>query len=162
MTEHNLCAPYVSALETPFLERLYQNPRRSPASTMLNMQQLCWCVDLLGRYVMTYRSTLVVFDISEPARQALQFPKTLRIEETARKRIGQHLGWCLTAVPSPCLRGNGLNHHQGYRMHPSIRSFPSSQFYQSMLKDKVSIHHRPQLNCIWPQKKERDGRNVDW
>lgn len=41
-----------------------------------------------------------------------------------------------------------------YRMHPSIRSFPSSQFYESMLEDQVSIPHRPQLDCIWPQKKE--------
>ena len=40
VTENNLCAPYVSALETPFLERMYQNPRRSSTSTMLNMQQL--------------------------------------------------------------------------------------------------------------------------
>lgn len=79
VTENNLCAPYVSALETPFLERIYQNPRRSSASTMLNMQ---------------------------------------------------------------------------YRMHPSIRSFPSSQFYESMLEDQVSFTHRPKLNCIWPQKKD--------
>ncbi|CAL1145766.1 unnamed protein product [Cladocopium goreaui] len=79
VTEHNLCAPYVSALETPFLERLHQNPRRLSTSTMLNMQ---------------------------------------------------------------------------YRMHPSIRSFPSSQFYQSMLEDQVSIPHRPKLNCVWPQKKD--------
>eukprot|EP00434_Breviolum_minutum_P034003 symbB.v1.2.030092.t2/scaffold3348.1/size58710/2 len=37
-----------------------------------------------------------------------------------------------------------------YRMHPSIRSFPSSQFYESMLEDSVSIPHRPELSCIWP------------
>ena len=35
---------------------------------------------------------------------------------------------------------------KGYRMHPSIRSFPSSQFYESMLEDSVSIPHRPELN----------------
>ncbi|CAL1147463.1 unnamed protein product [Cladocopium goreaui] len=79
VTEHNLCAPYVSALETPFLERMHQNSQRSMTSTMLNEQ---------------------------------------------------------------------------YRMHPSIRSFPSSQFYESMLEDRVSISHRPQLNGIWPQKKD--------
>ena len=32
-----------------------------------------------------------------------------------------------------------------YRMHPSIRSFPSSQFYDSKLEDSVSIPHRPEL-----------------
>jgi len=79
VTEHNLCAPYVSALETPFLERMHQNSKRLTTSTMLNEQ---------------------------------------------------------------------------YRMHPSIRSFPSSQFYQSMLEDRASIPHRPQLNRIWPQKKD--------
>ena len=53
-----------------------------------------------------------------------------------------------------------LLHHSSYRftpryrMHPSIRSFPSSQFYESMLEDRVSIAHRPQLNCIWPRQKE--------
>ena len=40
-----------------------------------------------------------------------------------------------------------------YRMHPSIRSFPSAQFYESMLEDQVLIEHRRQLDCIWPQKK---------
>ncbi|CAK9045986.1 Regulator of nonsense transcripts 1 (Up-frameshift suppressor 1 homolog) [Durusdinium trenchii] len=79
VTENNLCAPYVSALETPFLERMLQNPRRWLSSTMLNMQ---------------------------------------------------------------------------YRMHPSIRSFPSSQFYESKLEDQVCIPHRVELNCIWPDAKE--------
>ncbi|CAE7928201.1 NAM7 [Symbiodinium necroappetens] len=77
--ERNLCAPYVSVLETPFLERMLKNPRRWEASTMLNMQ---------------------------------------------------------------------------YRMHPSIRSFPSSQFYDSKLEDSVSIPHRPELNRIWPHENE--------
>eukprot|EP00439_Symbiodinium_sp_Y106_P047197 s1753_g6.t1 len=77
--ERNLCAPYVSILETPFLERMLKNPRRWEASTMLNMQ---------------------------------------------------------------------------YRMHPSIRSFPSSQFYDSKLEDSVSIPHRPELSRIWPHESE--------
>lgn len=41
-----------------------------------------------------------------------------------------------------------------YRMHPSIRSFPSSQFYESKLEDQVCIPHRVELNCIWPDAKE--------
>ncbi|CAE7772867.1 upf1, partial [Symbiodinium pilosum] len=77
--ERNLCAPYVSILKMPFLERMLKNPRRWEASTMLNMQ---------------------------------------------------------------------------YRMHPSIRSFPSSQFYDSKLEDRVVIPHRPQLNRIWPEARE--------
>eukprot|EP00931_Biecheleriopsis_adriatica_P056233 TRINITY_DN33314_c0_g1_i1.p1 TRINITY_DN33314_c0_g1~~TRINITY_DN33314_c0_g1_i1.p1 ORF type:complete len:2803 (+),score=449.95 TRINITY_DN33314_c0_g1_i1:36-8444(+) len=41
-----------------------------------------------------------------------------------------------------------------YRMHPSIRRFPSAQFYDSKLQDKVSIKYRPELGCIWPTKNE--------
>ena len=77
--ERNLCAAYVSALETPFLERMTQNPRRLRMSTMLDVQ---------------------------------------------------------------------------YRMHPSIRSFPSAQFYESKLQDGVSVDYRPKLRCLWPQEHE--------
>ncbi|OLQ06046.1 Regulator of nonsense transcripts 1-like [Symbiodinium microadriaticum] len=77
--ERNLCSAYVMALETPFLERMVQNPRRLRLSTMLDVQ---------------------------------------------------------------------------YRMHPSIRSFPSTQFYESKLLDGVSMDFRPKLRCLWPQEKE--------
>ncbi|CAE7563539.1 unnamed protein product, partial [Symbiodinium necroappetens] len=77
--ERNLCSAYVMALETPFLERMVQNPRRLRLSTMLDVQ---------------------------------------------------------------------------YRMHPSIRSFPSTQFYESKLLDGVSMSFRPKLRCLWPQEKE--------
>ena len=77
--EQNLCAAYVIALETPFLERMMQNPRRARMSTMLDVQ---------------------------------------------------------------------------YRMHASIRSFPSAQFYESKLLDGVSMDFRPKLGCLWPKENE--------
>ncbi|CAJ1390650.1 unnamed protein product [Effrenium voratum] len=77
--ERNLCTSYVSALETPFLERMLQKPQRHSANTLLNVQ---------------------------------------------------------------------------YRMHPSIRRFPSIQFYDSKLRDSVSMPHRPELCCLWPQRDE--------
>ncbi|OLQ15466.1 Regulator of nonsense transcripts 1-like [Symbiodinium microadriaticum] len=79
--EMNLDPAYVLALETPFLERMMQNPCRLKASTMLEVQ---------------------------------------------------------------------------YRMHQSIRSFPSSQFYESRLLDGVAVSFRPKLTCLWPQ--ENDHR----
>ncbi|CAE7236167.1 unnamed protein product [Symbiodinium sp. CCMP2592] len=79
--EKNLDPAYVLALETPFLERMMQNPCRLKTSTMLEVQ---------------------------------------------------------------------------YRMHPSIRSFPSSQFYESKLLDGVAVAFRPKLTCLWPQ--ENDHR----
>ena len=79
--EKNLDPAYVLALETPFLERMMQNPCRLKTSTMLEVQ---------------------------------------------------------------------------YRMHRSIRSFPSSQFYESKLLDGVAVAFRPKLTCLWPQ--ENDHR----
>lgn len=79
VAETNLCNSYVSALETPFLERMLQNPKRQTTNTLLDVQ---------------------------------------------------------------------------YRMHPSIRRFPSEQFYDSKLKDKVAINHRPELQKLWPKESE--------
>ncbi|CAJ1337770.1 unnamed protein product [Effrenium voratum] len=41
-----------------------------------------------------------------------------------------------------------------YRMHPSIRKFPSTQFYNSQLEDGVTVTHRPELARLWPTKDE--------
>eukprot|EP00930_Biecheleria_cincta_P034384 TRINITY_DN23773_c0_g1_i1.p1 TRINITY_DN23773_c0_g1~~TRINITY_DN23773_c0_g1_i1.p1 ORF type:complete len:3127 (+),score=463.32 TRINITY_DN23773_c0_g1_i1:92-9382(+) len=44
--------------------------------------------------------------------------------------------------------------NEQYRMHPSIRRFPSSQFYDSNQRDSVSIANRPWLGCLWPNEGE--------
>ena len=42
--------------------------------------------------------------------------------------------------------------NEQYRMRPSIRQFPSDQFYDSLLQDRVSIQHRRELGELWPNK----------
>jgi len=77
--EHNICTAYLSALETPMLERMHRTQDLLPANTMLDRQ---------------------------------------------------------------------------YRMHPSIRSFPSKQYYDSQLQDEVSMPPS-EMSCVWPKHEER-------
>ena len=95
VTEHNLCAPYVSALETPFLERMHQNSKRSTTSTMLNEQQLRLFLEKPG--IVRRRSTNAVK--SQQTRVCIK--NTVTIQKGGRKerrqevtRLNQTFGRC--------------------------------------------------------------------
>ena len=154
VTENNLCAPYVSALETPFLERMYQNPRRSSTSTMLNMQQLAADHETIegGKTEDNFPLGPTVWETFKDFRRQKDRRKKEGMSKACPKQ-GTFEGTLLLSMTAMASQAAKLEPPR-YRMHPSIRSFPSAQFYESMLEDQVSIPHRPQLNCIWPQKKE--------
>lgn len=42
-----------------------------------------------------------------------------------------------------------------YRMHPSIRCFPSRRFYESRLQDDIGLEQRLAARSIWPHPEER-------
>ncbi|CAK0841737.1 unnamed protein product, partial [Prorocentrum cordatum] len=42
-----------------------------------------------------------------------------------------------------------------YRMHASIRRFPSQKFYGGKLQDEASTPALPPLRCLWPSEEER-------
>jgi hypothetical protein len=95
VTEHNLCAPYVSALETPFLERMHQNSKRLTTSTMLNEQQLRPCLEKSD--IMRCRSTNGV----KSEQKLVCTKKTITIQKGGRNEGRQEIT-CLNQTFGRC------------------------------------------------------------